>query len=60
MKRIENVICHLRSRLESEFGLRAYELRLFEEIVGHITSDKVVELTHEEELCLALADAYDQ
>ena len=59
MRKIQNTIELLRLRLENQFGEDSFELRLLNEIIRHVNPVDVSDLTHEEEICLALADAYN-
>jgi len=57
MKDIQPTIVMLEMRLEHEFGKNSIEKRLLQSIVAHFKGDD--DLTHDEEICLALAKAYD-
>ena len=59
MQKIQNTIESLYQRLHNQFGKDSYELRLLSEIIRYINQGDLSDLTHEEEICLALADAYD-
>jgi hypothetical protein len=57
MNEIQTEITLLESRLEHTFGKNSYESRVFRKIIDQLQGSH--DLTHEEEICLALADAYD-
>ena len=59
MQKIQNTISLLHQRLENQLGEDSFELRLLKEINNYINQPKDDTLTHEEEICLALADAYN-
>ena len=59
MQKIQNTISLLQQRLEDQLGEDSFELRLLKEINNYINQPKDGTLTHEEEICLALADAYN-
>jgi len=57
MNEIQTEITLLEMRLEHTFGKNSFEFRLFRKIIDQLEGNH--DLTHEEEICLALASAYD-
>ena len=58
-RKVQSAIELLHLKLENQFGEHSFELRLLNTIIKHINVEIAHDLTHEEEICLALADAYD-